>query len=369
MSTGVVKRGKSYTFRVDLGIDPETGKRRQYRGTYPTAREAKQARAALVAEHGKGYTPARRDVTFASYSNEWLDSRARRVREVTMRGYRVQVNHGVRAFGNKRIGDITRGDVERLVTTMDSAGHSLRSVSLLLFVLRSIFGQALDDGQLIRNPAAKVEPSGAPAKTREALSANDLAKLRAHAAGDRLYGCWLLTLYGLRRSELLALRWTDVDLTSGTLMISKGVTPDRSSRRAAETAPKTRRGRRTLQLPTDVIGALRQLRDRQAAEFGFDHARTGYLVVDEAGEPYRPERWSYCWQRLCRDAGVPPVTLYAARHSSVTAMRNAGVPDHQVAEWHGHDEPTMRRVYSHADPDGLAAAGEALSKVLSGGSL
>ena len=52
----------------------------------------------------------------------------------------------------------------------------------------------------------------------------------------------------------------------------------------------------------------------------------------------------------------------------MTAMRDAGVPDHVIAEWHGHDEPTMRRIYSHADQAGLAVAGEALSKVL-GGSL
>ncbi len=78
---------------------------------------------------------------------------------------------------------------------------------------RSIFAQAVDDGLLIRNPAVRVEPSGTPAKTRQALSAADLARLRAHITGDRLHACWLLTLYGLRRSELLALRWEDIDLT------------------------------------------------------------------------------------------------------------------------------------------------------------
>jgi integrase len=65
---------------------------------------------------------------------------------------------------------------------------------------------------------------------------------------------------------------------------------------------------------------------------------------------------------------VPDVTLHEARHSSVTAMRDAGVADHVVAAWHGHDEAVMRRTYSHAQPERMAEAGEALALVL-GGSL
>jgi integrase len=106
------------------------------------------------------------------------------------------------------------------------------------------------------------------------------------------------------------------------------------------------------------------MRDRQAAEHGFGQVRDGWLAVDAAGQPLRPEAWSGRWTVLCRDAGVPPVTLHAARHSSVTAMRAAGVPDHIVAKWHGHDEVVMRRTYSHANQDSLAAAGRALSDAL-----
>jgi integrase len=101
------------------------------------------------------------------------------------------------------------------------------------------------------------------------------------------------------------------------------------------------------------MAALRQLRDRRAAIHGF-------VAVDEHGQPLRPERWSDMWTQLCREANVRPLTLHAARHSSVTLMRARGVPDHVIAEWHGHDEVIMRRTYSHADEDGLRAAGQAL---------
>ena len=69
---------------------------------------------------------------------------------------------------------------------------------------------------------------------------------------------------------------------------------------------------------------------------------------------------------ICRAPVSHPVTLHAARHSSVTAMRDAGVPDHDVAACHGHDEVVMRRSHSHASQDGLAAAGQTLADVLGG---
>jgi integrase len=112
-------------------------------------------------------------------------------------------------------------------------------------------------------------------------------------------------------------------------------------------------------VPSDTVAALRQLRARQLAAYSFAQ-RDGFVAVDEHGQPLRPERWSDMWAQLCQAAGVRPLTLHAARHTSVTAMRNRGVPDHDVARWHGHDEVVMRRTYSHADEDGLRAAGEAL---------
>jgi integrase len=69
------------------------------------------------------------------------------------------------------------------------------------------------------------------------------------------------------------------------------------------------------------------------------------------------------WRRHCLAAGVPAVRLHEARHSSVTAMRAAGVPDHVVAAWHGHNEVVMRRTYSHPDAEALAEAGRRLAAV------
>jgi len=161
----------------------------------------------------------------------------------------------------------------------------------------------------------------------------------------------------------MGLHWSDLDLTKGLLTISRGrVLVDGSH--TIEGTPKTQRGARVLPLPVDVLTALVEMRAAQMADFGVTHGDDRYLAVDEAGQPMRPDRWSALWLRDCHAAGVPAVTLHAARHSSVTAMREAGVLDHIVAAWHG--EYIMRKAHSHAQADGLAAAGQMLDELLTG---
>jgi integrase len=206
-------------------------------------------------------------------------------------------------------------------------------------------------------------PPGGPRRSSTPSTAPALAKLRAHLRSDDRYALWLLTLYGLRRSEVLGLCWDDVDLAAGTLTVARGITETYGRRNEAR-PPKTPRSARTLPLPVDVLAALRELREVQMAAHGFEQVRTGWLAIDEAGQPLHLERWTDPWRAHCRAAGVPMITLHAARHSSVTAMRRAGVPDRDVAAWHGHDETTMRAIYDHVALDTLSAAGAVLPDVL-----
>lgn len=362
----VIKQDGTPSYRVVLDGDPfPNGKRRQLRSTHRTLGDARTHVATHKTDRERGLLIAQTRQTFKEYAETWLAIRARRVREVTSRSYASCLAHAYAAFGDKALARVTRADVEQVVERLSTAGRSKRRASLVLFVLRSVFNDAVHDGLIGRNPAARVEAAGREAKQREALSRADLGKLCQHFATDRLYPCWLLTLNGLRRSEVLGLKWSDVDLDSRTVRIERGRV-DVDGKRTIETPTKTRRGTRTLPLSSDLLAALHRLREAQLAEFGAEQVRSGYLAVDAAGEPMRPERWTDLWKEACVAAKVPSVTLHAARHSSVTAMRDAEVPDHIVAAFHGHDEYVMRSVYSHADATGLSVAAEALAAALNG---
>lgn len=123
-----------------------------------------------------------------------------------------------------------------------------------------------------------------------------------------------------------------------------------------------------MPLDAALVTALRSLRTVQTAERlaagpAYDGA-LGLVVVDELGRPLRPESYSDRFKRLAKAAGVPPIRLHDARHTSVTVMRSIGVPDYVVAHWHGHDEAVMRRTYTRAFDEDLRAAAKRLAEAL-----
>lgn len=407
------KTGKPrYRVRLDAGRHPKTGKRRQVWSTHDTITAAREYFQAHKTDRNRGQlvTLDRRNrQSFAELAEAWVTGRERgtitstktaRLRPNSAAGYRSALRRADAVFGGKPVAEVSEQDIETMLAKIADSGRTRRSAAFTLFVVRAVLKHAVARKIVARSVAETegIGAAGADSKPREALTALEVTKLRAYLASDRerrladaalraingerdemdkrrrdhfgvdgLYACWLLTIYGLRRSEVLGLRWSDVDLKTKTLRIERGRV-DVNGGKVIEGKPKTERGARALPLPADVLIALRAMREQQLADFGADQVRTGYLAVDKIGEPIRPEVWTDQWRRHCVAAGVRAVTLHAARHSSVTAMRDRGVADHIVAAWHGHDEVTMRRTYSHAHPDELAAAGEALSEAY-GGSL
>jgi integrase len=356
-------------YRATLDSNPgPDGRRRQVRSTHPTLTKAREHVASHRADRDRGLLLAPDRQSFTAYARQsWLPRKecSPKVREKTLRGHEGALCHAIGAFGSKSLATVTRTDIEKMTSNLVDAGRAQSTLALVLFAVRSVFNDAIEDGLIHRNPAQTVQAAGRKARPRAVPTVEQIRTLRTHLATDRLYACWLLTLSGLRRSEVMGLRWTDVDLKARTLTIRRGrVLVD--GKRTVEDRPKTERGARTLPLPTDLGQALAQLKNAQAEAFGPEHVRAGHLAVDITGRPMRPERWSDLWREHCLAAGIPEVTLHAARHSSVTAMRDAGVPGHIVAAWHGHDEYIMRKVYSHAQADRLAAAGQALEQLFRG---
>ena len=331
------------------------GQRKQVQCTFDTRAEAEQFYA--QAQLGD-IVPRTRD-TLNDWAERWLARKeASGVRPNTMAGYRSDLKHPRKAFGRYRIQDITDDQVEELVRAMARQGKSKRTASKMLGTLRSVFELAMRKNVLRVNPAQDVQPEGRAARARDALTLKELQAIREAVREDPWEACWMLTLAGLRRSELLALRWTDFNGDTGELAITKG-----RGIIGGEHPPKTARGERRLPLDPERTRLLSEMRTKQREVYGAEQADEGYICINEFGRPMRPEDWSERWQAHCvATEGVrDDHTLHAARHSTVTFMRNAGVPDHIVAAWHGHDEVVMRQTYSHAHLEQLKNAGASLT--------
>jgi integrase len=127
--------------------------------------------------------------------------------------------------------------------------------------------------------------------------------------------------------------------------------------------PKSKRSRRSLPMPTDVLTALRAFKVRQAEErlaLGRRYPDSGLVAVNDDGSPIRPETYSSDFARHAKGAGVPVIRLHDVRHTAATMLLDGGTTPSATAKWLGHDPAITLRVYGHVYDDALAAAGDAL---------
>jgi integrase len=207
--------------------------------------------------------------------------------------------------------------------------------------------------------------------TTKSWTLTEVQAFRESVADHRLLACWLLSCYGLRRSEVLGLRWSAVDLDTGVLAVRRSrvavgagtVDGKAVGADTVEGAPKSKRSRRELPLPADVTEALRALRKRQRAEalaLGVAWSDDRLVAVREDGEPLRPESYTDEFHKLRERVGLPRIRLHGLRNTSVTLMLEQGHPPHIVAAWHGHDPAVALRIYNDVKPDTLRAVGASL---------
>ena len=205
---------------------------------------------------------------------------------------------------------------------------------------------------------------------RDPWTSAEVRTFLAALHAERLHAVMLLSLLGLRPAEVCGLRWDDVDLDAETIAIRTTrtlVATDRGMS-VVEKATKTRAGKRTLPLPAQVCAALIRFKAAQAAEqlaAGPAYQGSGYLLVDELGEPLRTDWLRRQAYKLMAAAGVRKVRLYDARHACLTYLATNGVPDVIVSAWAGHSDLSLaKRVYIHPSAKDLEQGRDALSALL-----
>jgi integrase len=173
------------------------------------------------------------------------------------------------------------------------------------------------------------------------------------AQEDRFYALYLIALtLGLRKGELLALRWQDVDLDKATLSVNGSM--QRIEGREVRVETKTAHSNRTLRLTPQIVDALRARRDLQQFEArmeGDTWHDTGYIFTSRFGTSAGRENILTYFQAILREAGLPKVTLHSLRHTAATLALMSGVPIHVVSRMLGHASIviTLNR-YAHLMP-------------------
>lgn len=176
----------------------------------------------------------------------------------------------------------------------------------------------------------------------------------------------LALLMGMRRGELLGLRWEDVDLDRGTLAVRGTLTGGKGGMSLVGT-PETAAGRRSIALPASWLAALRRHRARRAADrlrLGPAWADCGGVFANDAGGALHINTLVGRFQRLIAAANVPTFRLHDLRHTSATLMPANGEHPKAVQEWLGHADIAMTMRYSHVSPGMQRAAADRLGAML-----
>jgi integrase len=226
----------------------------------------------------------------------------------------------------------------------------------------------LECRELSRNVAAGMKKVPRARREMATYTPEEIGAVLRAADKDRNGHLWYLALSGLRRGEIAGTKWSDIDLDAGTLTVTRNRV-QAGAGTVVENAPKTASSCRTLPLDEGRVGVLRRASARYAAErlaLGSAHADSGYVTVNETGEPCTPDTLTRMWRKLTKAPGVRPIRLHDARHSCGTALHLRRVPLAVIAKWLGHaDAETTARIYAHSQDDALVAAGQTLGAVVS----
>ena len=374
-----------YRLVVDIGPD-ENGKRQQITRTFDKLKDARAELSRIRHETDKGTFVKPSDMTVSEYLDEYFIGATRGRRESTKVSYRDAFRPVRERLGSRSLQSVSKADIENLVDWMLTAGRKrggkpgtglgARSVRLTLGRLKAAFEMAVDEGKLVRNVVKLVTPPEYTPQERDTWSKAQVRKFLRMAASTRLHAAWRLSLYGLRRGEVLGLRWSDIDLKGKTLTVNQArVLVDYKVRIEP---PKSRNGKRTLPLDDDLVTALTGLRKQQAKESetagsayraGLDDldwytAGDEYIVTDELGVPFHPESYSDEFTRMLKRAGLPKIRLHDSRHTTLSLMEKAGVPISIISKWAGHyDSSFTMKTYVHASDDDLKQGRQALAKI------
>ena len=301
-------------------------------------------------------------MTVAQLLDRWYEDVLRhQVAESALLGYRsIATNHIVPTLGRKKLAALTTSDVDRLLSAKMDSGLSVSTVRRIRSVLAQAIDQGIRWGALSRNVATLARAPRSQRTEGRTLTPAEAKALLHELSGHRNEALYALMLsVGLRRGEVLGLRWDDLNARTGVLNIRRQLRREATGLVAADT--KTARSRRAVNLPQPMMEMLKHHRSNQATErlaLGEAWTDSGYIFTTSIGTPIDPRNLLREFKSLCASAGLGDWHLHELRHSAASLMLAMGVPLQVVSEVLGHASIRMTAdVYGHIlEPDRQAAA-------------
>ncbi len=370
----VRQRGNRYYAVIYEGRDPVTGRER--RTWHPAGDDRAEAErlAAKLAAAETDKVGAVRSLTFGAYlTSQWLPSKKLHLATSTYRGYERNVQlHVLPTLGKVANRRLRYQQIEALYDTLlhPATGRGLapKTVYEIHLVINGALTDALRRGLVTRNVAtiARVpKPRSLQRTEGTSLTQNELRLLMRTAAGHRLFPLyWLTAMTGMRRSEVLGLKWPDIDFSKKRLHLNRGLVA--VGYEIHETRGKTKTARRAISLDDTTLAVLAGWRAFQPAEFAAVGIASDekWVFTDGGGQTVHPHAVYESFVRIVHNAGIPPIRFHDLRHTHGSLLIKDGIPVKVVSERLGHANIAFTmQTYQHILPGMLADAARATERL------
>jgi integrase len=368
--SGKARRTSTWSVQYDLPREPGSPRERKIKAGFRTRKEADAWFTKKAEELRQGIAPPDERMTVEQYLRQWLESISASVSASAFHAYSNHVEkHIIPALGKVRLTELRAQHIERakvqwkssdLKRRKEKVGKlSARTTHHIFCTLRAALNRAKRQRMIATNPCDLLDPPKVERKEMKYLGAEGGAAL-LHALEDSAIGA-AITLSlgaGLRRGELLALRWGDIDLDAQRLTVQRSL--EREGRITRFKEPKTQRSRRTISLPGFVVDRLRRHRVEQAQGFPANVAilqTPETLVFERNGKAWVPNTFTTAFMRALDDAGIPRLRLHDLRHSFASMAIEAGVDLKTISSALGHSAiSTTADIYAHVTDSLMADA-------------
>jgi integrase len=374
----IVKRSEnSYSVIIRRGRDPNTRKYLQswftIRGTKKDA-EKKLAEVLHQLDNGAFIKPGK--TTLAEYLERWLkDYAITNLAPGTAEGYSYIIHrHLIPSFGKMTLIQLKPEHIQRYYSEKlkfgrdDGQGLSPRSVRHHHMCLHTALQNAVRLGLLVRNPTDAVTPPRCQKVEMHTFNEDELSTFLQTAKATPYYALFYTALFtGMRRSELLALRWCDIDLSLCTISVSRSLHVIKNGEIVIRPT-KTVKSRRLLALSPSTALVLKEYRENQESlriHSGMLLKEDDFVFSQIDGKPLMPNAVTHNWVKTVRRAGLKGVRLHDARHTHASLMLKQGVHPKIVQERLGHSSIAVTLdTYSHVAPGLQEAAAKGFDELI-----
>jgi integrase len=343
----ISRRKGTWNIVLSTGKNPLTGKYgTKWITVQGTRTEAERQKNEILRQYDVTGFIANNKITVAEYLLKWMSTHELKIRENTGETYLEAINkHFIPAFGKIPLSQLSMNHLQTLYDNEFKAGLAGDSIRVRHTVIKQALDAAVAHGIIYRNIADNVHPPKSAHTEMLYWDAPEMNTFLASQINSPYYPLFHTALFtGMRRSELVALQWDDVDFVSGSVSIRRSL--HYSKKRGCYFSDvKSKSSKRTIALTPSNLTVLHNFKESSEGKGGTD------LIFIHNNKPLIPSFASRLWRIACMKSGVKVIRLHDARHTHATLLFKQGVPAKIVQERLGHSSIVMTmNLYSHVIP-------------------